>query len=120
MADLEEVVGGNLEDAHQRILDRLRHVAEAALVVSTFEDMNLCEWHWQLSWFDVTEQIGSSEPVGLNGCRPLYCVASWRHIESARLMPIALNLMRTSCGPAAGTCVWMNWRTSSPPALANL
>src|ERR1700686_4901633 len=55
MDDLEEVVGGNLEDAHQRILDRLRHVAEAALVVSTFEDMNLCEWHLQLSWLDVTE-----------------------------------------------------------------
>jgi len=37
MDDLEEVVGGNLENAHQRILDRLRHVAEAALVVLPFE-----------------------------------------------------------------------------------
>jgi len=55
MDDLEEVVGGNLEDVHQRILHRLRHVAEAALVVLTFKDMNLCEWHLQLSSFDETD-----------------------------------------------------------------
>jgi hypothetical protein len=53
MDDLEEVVGGNLENAHQRILDRLRHVAEAGLVVLPFEDMNLYDWHLQFSWFDV-------------------------------------------------------------------
>ena len=45
MDDLEEVIRGYLQDADQRILDRLGHVAEATLVVSTFEDMNLCEWH---------------------------------------------------------------------------
>src|SRR5260221_2269778 len=45
---------------------------------------------------------------------------SLRHIDSARLMPIALTLMRTSCGPGAGTCVSMNSRTSGPPACANL
>src|SRR4029077_1568579 len=51
--DLEEVVGGNLENAHQRILDRLRRVAEAGLIVLPFEDMNLYDWHLQFSWFDV-------------------------------------------------------------------
>src|SRR5258707_15013671 len=45
---------------------------------------------------------------------------SLSHIDSARLMPIALTLMRTSCGPGAGTCVSMNSRTSGPPAFANL
>jgi hypothetical protein len=45
MDDLEEVIRGNLQDADQRILDCLGHIAEATLVVSTFEDMNLCEWH---------------------------------------------------------------------------
>src|SRR5260370_36653957 len=46
--------------------------------------------------------------------------ASVRHIDSARLMPIALTLMRTSVGPGTGTSVWRNWRTSGPPAFANL
>jgi hypothetical protein len=41
---------------------------------------------------DVTEQIGGSEPVGLNGPRPHHRVASLGHIASTRLMPIALNL----------------------------
>src|ERR1700732_769024 len=45
---------------------------------------------------------------------------SLRHIESARLMPIAFTLIRTSCGPGAGTCVSMNARTSGPPACVNL
>src|SRR6267154_237846 len=45
---------------------------------------------------------------------------SLRHIESARLMPIAFTSMRTSCGPGAGTSVSMNSRTSGPPACANL
>src|ERR1700726_4937848 len=45
---------------------------------------------------------------------------SLRHIESARLMPIAFTLMRTSCGPGAGTSISMNPRTSGPPAFANL
>src|SRR6266404_3609963 len=34
--DLEEIVRGNLQDADQRALDRLRQVAEAMLVVTTF------------------------------------------------------------------------------------
>src|SRR5260221_7165661 len=46
--------------------------------------------------------------------------ASVRHIDSARLMPIALTLMRTSAGPGAGTVVSMNSRTSGPPTFANL
>src|ERR1700730_6441251 len=45
---------------------------------------------------------------------------SLRHIDSARLMPIALTLMRTSFGPGAGTSISMNSRTSGPPAFANL
>src|ERR1700744_1481568 len=45
---------------------------------------------------------------------------SVRHIDSARLMPIALTLMRTSCEPGAGTVVSTNSRTSGPPAFANL
>src|ERR1700719_300794 len=45
---------------------------------------------------------------------------SLRHIESARLMPIAFTSMRTSCGPGAGTSISMNSRTSGPPAFANL
>src|ERR1700730_13162606 len=45
---------------------------------------------------------------------------SLRHIESARLMPIAFTLIRTSCGPGAGTSISMNSRTSGPPACANL
>src|SRR5260370_7896318 len=46
--------------------------------------------------------------------------ASFRHIDSARLMPIALTLMRTSVGPGAGTFVSRNSRTSGPPTFANL
>src|ERR1700677_4156603 len=45
---------------------------------------------------------------------------SLRHIDSARLMPIAFTLIRISCGPGAGTSVSMNSRTSGPPACANL
>src|SRR6267154_4107758 len=45
---------------------------------------------------------------------------SLRHMDSARLMPIALTLIRTSRGPGAGTCVSMNSRTSDPPTFANL
>src|SRR6266436_4413087 len=45
---------------------------------------------------------------------------SLRHIDSARLMPIALTLIRTSFGPGAGTSISMNSRTSGPPAWANL
>src|ERR1700693_6306712 len=45
---------------------------------------------------------------------------SVRHIGSARLMPIALTLIRTSFGPGAGTSISMNSRTSGPPAFANL
>src|SRR3984893_5771174 len=41
-------------------------------------------------------------------------------MASARLMPIALTLMRTSFGPGAGTWTSTNSRTSGPPALANL
>src|SRR5713226_9573999 len=41
-------------------------------------------------------------------------------MASARLMPIALTLMRTSFGPGAGTWVSTNSRTSGPPACANL
>jgi hypothetical protein len=37
MDDLEKVIRGNLQDANQRNLDRLGHIAEAALVISTFE-----------------------------------------------------------------------------------
>jgi hypothetical protein len=40
---------------------------------------------------------------------------SLRHIESARLMPIALTLIRTSCDPGAGVSTSMNSRTSGPP-----
>src|ERR1700731_3887183 len=45
---------------------------------------------------------------------------SLRHIDSARLMPIAFTLMRISCGPGAGTPISMNSRPSGPPACANL
>src|SRR5258708_36303569 len=45
---------------------------------------------------------------------------SVRHIDSARLMPIALTLMRTSFGPGAGISDSRNSRTSGPPAFANL
>src|ERR1700692_624069 len=45
---------------------------------------------------------------------------SLRHIESARLMPIAFTSTRTSCGPGAGTSISMNSRTSGPPAFVNL
>src|SRR3989441_13090987 len=45
MDDLEKVVRGNLQDADQRLLNRPGHVAEAVLVVSTFEDVNFCDWH---------------------------------------------------------------------------
>jgi len=45
---------------------------------------------------------------------------SLRHIDSARLRPIALTLMRTSAGPGAATSLLTNSRTSGPPAFANL
>src|ERR1700677_3481306 len=45
---------------------------------------------------------------------------SLRHIESARLMPIALTLIRTSRGPGSGASTSMNSRTSGPPGRANL
>src|SRR5271166_2775122 len=45
---------------------------------------------------------------------------SQRHIDSARFKPIALTLIRTSCGPGAFTFVSMNSRTSGPPAFGNL
>src|SRR5882757_200401 len=45
---------------------------------------------------------------------------SLRHIDSARLMPIALTSIRISRGPGAGTCTSTNSRTSGPPACANL
>src|ERR1700730_14107456 len=45
---------------------------------------------------------------------------SLRHIDSARLMPIAFTSIRTSCGPGGGTSILMNSRTSGPPAFANL
>src|SRR5882762_7925314 len=45
---------------------------------------------------------------------------SLRHIESARLMPIALTSIRTSCGPGVGTWASMNSRTSGPPGCENL
>src|SRR5439155_14652087 len=41
-------------------------------------------------------------------------------MASARLMPIALTLMRSSFRPGAGTWVSTNSRTSGPPACANL
>src|SRR5207344_2267925 len=41
-------------------------------------------------------------------------------MASARLMPIALTLIRTSFGPGAGTWTSTNSRTSGPPAFANL
>jgi hypothetical protein len=49
MDDLKKVIRGNFQDADQRILDRLGHIAEATLVVSTFEDMDFCEWHLKVS-----------------------------------------------------------------------
>src|SRR5258708_29429876 len=41
-------------------------------------------------------------------------------MASARVMPIALTLMRTSFGPGAGTRPSTNSRSSGPPAFANL
>src|SRR5258705_3147773 len=41
-------------------------------------------------------------------------------MASARLMPIALTLMRTSFGPGAGTWTSTNSGTAGPPACANL
>src|SRR6266849_1135560 len=41
-------------------------------------------------------------------------------MTSARLIPIALTLMRTSLGPGAGTWTSTNSRTSGPPGFANL
>src|SRR6266446_4633507 len=41
-------------------------------------------------------------------------------MASARLMPIALTLMRTWFGPGAGTWTSTNSRTSGPPAFAKL
>jgi transcription termination factor NusB len=49
MDDLKEVLRGYLEDADKRLLDRLGHIAEATLVVSTFEHMNFCDWHLKVS-----------------------------------------------------------------------
>jgi hypothetical protein len=37
---LKEIVQGNLQDFDQRILYRLGHVTEAALVVATFEHVD--------------------------------------------------------------------------------
>src|SRR5258706_14030190 len=45
---------------------------------------------------------------------------SLRHIDSARLIPIALTLIRTSFGPGAGPWTSINSRTSGPPAFENL
>src|SRR5207247_5448611 len=49
MDDLEEVVRGNLQHADQRLLNGRGHVGETLLVVSTFEHMNFCEWHFRVS-----------------------------------------------------------------------
>src|SRR6267143_3706864 len=59
MDDLEEVIRGNLQDADQRILDRLGHVGEATLVVSPCEDMNFYDWHLKvsLSWIRLGTRI---------------------------------------------------------------
>src|ERR1700691_1717498 len=45
---------------------------------------------------------------------------SLRNIDTARLMPMALTSMRTSCGPGDATSVSTNSRTTRPPILANL
>src|SRR5260221_13734319 len=45
---------------------------------------------------------------------------SLRHIDSARLIPIAFTLIRTSRGPGEGTSISTNSMTSGPPAFANL
>src|ERR671930_2166701 len=86
MDDLEKVIRGNLQDADQRILDRLGHVAEATLVVSTVEDMNCCEWHVKvsLSWTLLSRRR-------LNGCRDAPkrhdARAVHHHIDPAERVP---------------------------------
>jgi hypothetical protein len=60
--DLKEVIRGNLQDAQERILDRLGYLTEATFVVSTFKDMNFCEWHLKDSFSGlvvVPHRIGS-------------------------------------------------------------
>ena len=51
MDDLEEVVRGDFQHADQRLLNGRGHVGETLLVVSTFEHMNFCEWHFRISLF---------------------------------------------------------------------
>src|SRR6266567_5257825 len=103
MDDLEEVVRGNLENAHQRILDRLRHLAEAALVVSTFEDMNLCEGHLEslLGWKLLSNSAAERTRSCANGCVPKSCVACRASVmrDSAPCDPICV--CGRSCRPRA-------------------
>src|SRR5260370_40105824 len=73
MDDLEEVVQGNLQDVHQRILDRLGHLAEATLVVSTFQNMNFCEWHFEVSFL---YQSTTTSMIRLSTLR--LCHSPWR------------------------------------------
>jgi len=49
MDDLETLIRGNLQDADQRFVDRLGHIAQSTFVVSAFEDMNFCNWHVNIS-----------------------------------------------------------------------
>src|SRR5260370_19404291 len=45
MMDLEEVVGRNAEDLNERVLNRLRQLADACTVVLTFEQVDFGERH---------------------------------------------------------------------------
>jgi|SRR6266851_3326377 len=61
--NLEKVLRGNLQNADQRLLDRLGHIAEATVVVLTFEDMHGCEWHVHVSLSEVDHLHSPQVPI---------------------------------------------------------
>src|SRR4051794_18588083 len=48
--------------ADQRLLNGRGHVGETRLVVSTFEHMNFCEWHFKVSLLPSTLTTSSARP----------------------------------------------------------
>jgi hypothetical protein len=75
----------------------IRGDGEAALVVSTFEDMNFCDWHLKLSLFAVTEQIVGCRFRNMQRVRATDVPLSIRYLES-------LKGHRKCCRSAGGEC----------------
>src|ERR1043166_629294 len=99
IVDLKQVIRRETQDIDQSILNRPRHFPKTGIVVPTFEHMDFCDWHFEVSPSKAAPGGRSYVPLSCRYARHQLALdvvgeAPARPCEESRDLPIGLSLTR--------------------------